>query len=132
MNRKGLMISYSATLCYKRAYAKGEDNRPTVGRIECYEYVASNRDLTYSPAVTTSYRAGNSSETQLGKAWVAYQQNTNRNLKTCLERNIVICAEEEGNGIASNTRAIYSAVHGRPEYIIFLHVIRQSMDTTQK
>ena len=43
-------------------------------RGHCYlewAYVASNRDLTYSPAVTTSYLAGQSAETQLGSAWVS-------------------------------------------------------------
>ena len=35
----------------------------------CLAYVASSRDLTYSPAVTTSYLLGDSGVTQVGMGW---------------------------------------------------------------
>lgn len=68
--------------------------------------------------------AGKSSETQLGSAWVLTIStgetfDTQRNVQTCLERHFVIRAKEQWNGITCNTGAIYGAVDGRSEYVIF-------------
>lgn len=61
---------------------------------------------------------------QLGSAWVVTIStseifDTQRHVQTCLERHIVICPKEQWNGIACNTGAIYGAVNGGSEYVIF-------------
>jgi hypothetical protein len=53
---------------------------------------------------------------------MSLRQNINtpgRILETRLEWHIVVCADKQRNRIARNTGAIYTAVHGRPEYIVF-------------